>query len=157
MYGHSCQGAIWYGKLAEFLPLKPDFHRKFGLVLLAINHNDNYVCLNIIFSLEISISFFPLPGSRKYSSALTLVITISFSPFWSKWRKNFKSQPCEAYCIFAKLSQKSKLKLQLLAEMVMISINPTTQPPTHPPGQVWTRQNRAKLRKQKLFVYMSRP
>ena len=38
--------------------------------------------------------------------------------------------------IIAKLSKNPKLKLQLLAEMVMISINPTTQPPTHPPGQV---------------------
>ena len=26
-----CQGAIKYGRLAEFLPGKPDFHRKFGL------------------------------------------------------------------------------------------------------------------------------
>ena len=34
--------------------------------------------------------------------------------------------------ITAKLSQKSKLKLQLLAEMVIISTNPTTYPPIHP-------------------------
>ena len=31
--------------------------------------------------------------------------------------------------IIAKLSKNPKPKLQLLAEMVMISINPTTQPP----------------------------
>ena len=31
------------------------------------------------------------------------------------------------------------------------------QPPTHPPGQVWRRRDRAKLRKWKLFVSMSRP
>ena len=49
--------------------------------------------------------------------------------------------------IFAKLSQKSKLKLQLLSEMVTTSINPTT----HPPGQVWRRYDTAKLRKQKLL------
>ena len=34
--------------------------------------------------------------------------------------------------ITAKLSQKSKLKLQLLAEMVIISTNPTTYPLIHP-------------------------
>ena len=34
--------------------------------------------------------------------------------------------------ITAKLSQKSKLKLQLLAEMVTISTNPTTYPAIHP-------------------------
>ena len=50
----------------------------------------------------------------------------------------------------AKLSQ-NKLKFQLLAEMVIFSFNPTT----HPPGQVWRRQQ--KLRKRKLFVFMSRP
>ena len=31
------------------------------------------------------------------------------------------------------------------------------QPPTHPLGQVWRRRDRAKHRKQKLFVRMSRP
>ena len=34
--------------------------------------------------------------------------------------------------ITAKLSQKSKLKLQLLAEMAIISTNPTTYPAIHP-------------------------
>ena len=34
--------------------------------------------------------------------------------------------------ITAKLSQKSILKLQLLAEMVIISTNPTTYPSVHP-------------------------
>ena len=36
---------------------------------------------------------------------------------------------------------KAKIKLQLLAEVVIISFNPTY----HPPGQVRRRQNRAKL------------
>ena len=31
--------------------------------------------------------------------------------------------------LIAKLNQKSKLKLQFLAEMVIISFNPTTEPP----------------------------
>jgi len=37
-----------------------------------------------------------------------------------------------SYSNFVKLSQKSKLKLRLLAEMVIFSFNP----PMHPPGQV---------------------
>ena len=32
-----------------------------------------------------------------------------------------------------------------------------THPSTHPPGQVWRRRDKAKLRKQKLFVCISRP
>jgi len=34
------QGAIKYGRLAEFLPGKPDFNRKFGLLLkILANHH----------------------------------------------------------------------------------------------------------------------
>ena len=34
--------------------------------------------------------------------------------------------------VIAKLSQKSKIKLQLLAEMVIFTFNPPNHPPTHP-------------------------
>ena len=73
------QGAIKYGRLAEFLPGKPDFHRKFGLFwpILANNLKENSVRLteSINFSQEILICCFALPGSRKNYSALRLRLT----------------------------------------------------------------------------------
>ena len=72
------QGAIKYGRLAEFLPGKPDFHRKFGLFwpILANNLKENSVRLteSINFSQEILISCFALPGSRKNYSALGTIL-----------------------------------------------------------------------------------
>ena len=55
----------------------------------------------------------------------------SLEPVWFSWF--WVSKGLQGHCIItAKLSQKSKQKLQLLAEMVIISTNPTTYPTIHP-------------------------
>ena len=77
------QGAIKYGRLAEFLPGKPDFNRKFGLFwpILANNHKKNSIPLteSINFSQEILISCFVLPGSQKnYSALKVILLNLSF-------------------------------------------------------------------------------
>ena len=91
------QGAIKYSRLAEFLPGKPDFNRKFGLFwpILANNNNKNSFpltdCIN--FSQEILISCLALPGSRKnYSTLATYMANKRFLiiPFVLKLQKSKK-------------------------------------------------------------------
>ena len=71
-------GSMKYGRLAEFLPGKPDFHRKFGLFwqILANNYQESSVRLTkkISFSQKNFISCFALPGSRKNYSALYILL-----------------------------------------------------------------------------------
>ena len=142
------------GKTYKLIKINPIFHRG---VLRTRNVFRTWSLIFSIGNIHLEVLTFVLCNYVTVKIFLNQIGAPS-----AQWQR-FQNHPSELFLLIDIKSCQAQPKVQTKASAFgwdgynIIIIQQSTHPPTHQTGQVWRRRDRAKLRKRKLFVCMSRP